>query len=76
MKQRWEVAADGPAASRPRAVAYYRHSAHDRQENSIPIQQGQVRKWAADNGIVIIREFRDASKSGFAAEGRPGGTGR
>lgn len=29
-----------------RAVAYYRHSAQDRQENSIPIQQDQVREWA------------------------------
>ena len=26
-----------------RAVAYYRHSAQDRQENSISIQQDQVR---------------------------------
>ena len=40
-----------------RAVAYYRHSAQDRQENSIPIQQDQVREWARANGVEIIQEF-------------------
>ncbi|MBN2559745.1 MAG: recombinase family protein [Phycisphaerae bacterium] len=53
-----------------RAVAYYRHSAQDRQENSVEIQQDQVRKFAADNGIEIIREFADRGKSGLSAEGR------
>ena len=56
---------------RPRAVAYYRHSAQDRQENSIPIQQEQVREWAEKNGVEIIKEFADAGKSGLNAEGRP-----
>ena len=54
-----------------RAVAYYRHSAQDRQENSIPIQQDQVREWAGKNGVEIIHEFADAGKSGLNAEGRP-----
>lgn len=53
-----------------RAVAYYRHSAQDRQENSVEIQQDQVRKFAQDNGIEIIREFADRGKSGLSAEGR------
>jgi DNA invertase Pin-like site-specific DNA recombinase len=52
-------------------VAYYRHSAQDRQENSIPIQQDQVREWAANNGVEIIQEFADAGRSGLTAEGRP-----
>ena len=55
-----------------RAVAYYRHSAQDRQENSIAIQQDQVRLWAESNGIEIIHEFMDPGKSGLTAEGRPG----
>ena len=55
-----------------RAVAYYRHSAQDRQENSISIQQDQVRPWAESNGVEIIHEFVDAGRSGLTAEGRPG----
>jgi DNA invertase Pin-like site-specific DNA recombinase len=53
-------AADEPIVVRPRAVAYYRHSAQDRQENSIPIQREQVRQWAEKNGVEIIDEFEDA----------------
>jgi hypothetical protein len=68
----WEIpAADEPAVVRPRAVAYYRHSAQDRQENSIPIQREQVHQWAEKNGVEIIEEFEDAGKSGLNAEGRP-----
>lgn len=68
----WEIAnADGPAIARPLAVAYYRHSAQDRQENSIPIQREQVQEWAEKNGVEIIHEFEDAGKSGLNAEGRP-----
>ena len=51
-------------------MAYYRHSAQDRQENSIPIQQDQVREWTGKNGVEIIHEFADAGKSGLNAEGR------
>jgi len=53
-----------------KAVAYYRHSAEDRQEYSIPIQQGQVRKFAEEHGIEIIREFADYGKSGLSTKGR------
>ena len=65
----WEI--DLPDANAPvlmRAVAYYRHSAQDRQENSISIQQDQVRTWARENGVEIIREFCDAGRSGLNAE--------
>jgi len=68
----WEIGlpdADAPALVR--AVAYYRHSPQDRQENSIPIQQDQVRAWAKENGVEIIREFCDAGRSGLNSEGRP-----
>jgi DNA invertase Pin-like site-specific DNA recombinase len=57
---------------RPRAVAYYRHSAQDRQENSVSIQQEQVRQWAQQNGVEIVQEFADRGKSGLTAEGRDG----
>ncbi|MCA9234228.1 MAG: recombinase family protein [Planctomycetales bacterium] len=69
----WEVneaaGANSPAAIR--AVAYYRHSAQDRQENSIPIQQDQVREWAKTHGVEIIHEFADHGRSGLTSEGRP-----
>ncbi len=55
-----------------RAVAYYRHSAQDRQENSVAIQQEQVQQWARENGIEIIHEFSDRGKSGLTAQGRDG----
>ena len=54
------------------AVAYYRHSARDRQENSVAIQQDLVRKWAEENGVDVIHEFVDRGKSGLTAEGRHG----
>lgn len=69
----WERSVDN--ARQPslsiRAVAYYRHSAQDRQENSISIQQDQVQAWAQNNGVEIIHEFMDPGKSGLTAEGRP-----
>lgn len=67
----WEGTPALETVPRVRAVAYYRHSAQDRQENSIPIQQDQVREWAHKNGVEIIREFADAGKSGLTSEGRP-----
>ena len=66
----WTQGGDAPV--RPRAVAYYRHSAQDRQENSIPIQQEQVQKWANERGIEIIQQFADHGKSGLSAEHRNG----
>jgi len=57
-------------ARKYRAVAYYRHSAQDRQENSVEIQQDQVRQFAAENDIEIIHEFADRGKSGLSTEGR------
>lgn len=66
-----ESALSGSAPAIARGVAYYRHSAQDRQENSIPIQQDQVREWARTNGVEIIHEFADHGRSGLTAEGRP-----
>ena len=37
-----------------RAIAYYRHSAQDRQKNSIEIQRDAVRKFADENDMEII----------------------
>lgn len=53
-----------------KAVAYYRHSAEDRQEYSIPIQQEQIRKLAHEHGIEIVEEFKDYGKSGLGIKGR------
>jgi DNA invertase Pin-like site-specific DNA recombinase len=65
-----EQPATAPAVPRFRGVAYYRHSARDRQENSVAIQQELVQKWAKENGVDIIHEFSDRGKSGLTAEGR------
>ncbi len=53
-----------------RAVAYYRHSAQDKQEYSVEIQQEHVRKFAADNGIEVIKEFADRGISGVGVKDR------
>jgi len=72
MKHWWEIATpQTPEAPKLRTVAYYRHSAQDRQENSIPIQQDQVRQFTQEFGIEIIKEHADAGKSGLDVEGRP-----
>jgi len=71
MKHWWETATpQAPEAPRLRAVAYYRHSAQDRQKNSIPLQQEQVRQFAQEHGIEIVKESADAGKSGLNVEGR------
>ena len=68
----WETdQGNGDGPPKVRAVAYYRHSAQDRQENSIPIQRDQVREWADQHGVEIIKEFSDHGKSGLNSEGRP-----
>ncbi len=54
-----------------KAVAYYRHSREDGQQNSIPIQREQVRQWAEEHGVEIIHEFADPGRSGLTAEDRP-----
>ena len=61
-----------PVKPKVRAVAYYRHSAKDRQENSVAIQQELVQKWAGEHGVDIVHEFSDRGKSGLTAEGRDG----
>jgi DNA invertase Pin-like site-specific DNA recombinase len=75
-RQWWTSRSPDSAAKPPllRAVAYYRHSAQDRQENSVTLQQEHVRPWAIANGIEIIHEFDDRGKSGLTAEGRHGFT--
>lgn len=55
----------------PAAVAYYRHSSQCGQENSVEIQQDNVRAFAEQHQVRIVREFADRGKSGLNAEGRP-----
>ena len=66
----WWKGAPPASAPQARAVAYYRHSAQDKQENSIPLQQEQVRAWAEGHGIEISQEFSDAGVSGLSTERR------
>jgi len=53
------------------AVAYYRHSAQNRQKNSIEIQRAKVHEFAQKNNIEIVAEYIDAGVSGLTAD-RPG----
>jgi DNA invertase Pin-like site-specific DNA recombinase len=54
-----------------KAIAYYRHSAEDKQENSIAIQREHTQKFAREHHIDIIHEETDEGKSGLLAS-RPG----
>lgn len=54
-----------------RAVAYYRHSAEDKQENSVPIQREHAEKFAELHKLEIIHEEADQGVSGLTAN-RPG----
>ncbi len=72
MNQWWvRPSAKDPVDSKDfRAIAYFRHSAQDRQENSVPLQREQVTKWATEHGITITKEFADCGKSGLSTEHR------
>jgi len=54
--------------SQKRAIAYYRHSAEDKQENSVAIQRDHAQKLAKENNIEIIHEEADEGKSGLSAD--------
>jgi DNA invertase Pin-like site-specific DNA recombinase len=56
-------------APQPRAVAYYRTTAE--HEGSIEDQRQQVRKWAEEHGVEIVREFADEGAPSFSADERP-----
>ena len=50
-----------------KAIAYYRHSAEDKQENSVAIQRQHIQKFANEHSIEIIHEEADEGKSGLLA---------
>ena len=52
---------------RKKAIAYYRHSAEDKQENSVAIQRQHTEKFAREHNIEIIHEEADEGKSGLLA---------
>lgn len=52
------------------AVAYYRHSAEDKQENSVLIQKEHAERFAQEHGIKIIHEEADEGVSGLT-DNRP-----
>lgn len=59
------------SAKRRKAVAYYRHSAEDKQENSVPLQRDFVHELLKKHDIEIIHEEADEGVSGLTAN-RPG----
>ena len=66
----WKFEEPKPAQKNFRAVAYYRHSAEIGQENSVEIQQDNVRAFAQKYNIEIIAEYADRGKSGLTVDGR------
>src|ERR1035437_10535266 len=54
--------------TRKKAVAYYRHSAEDKQENSVPIQRQHATKFAAEHNIDIIHEEADEGETGLTSD--------
>jgi len=53
--------------TRKKAIAYYRHSAEDKQENSVAIQRQHTQKFANEHNIEIIHEEADEGKTGLLA---------
>jgi len=51
--------------TRKKAVAYYRHSAEDKQENSVAIQRQHAEKFAREHNIEIIHEEADEGETGL-----------
>lgn len=54
-----------------KAIAYYRHSAEDKQENSVTIQNDHALKFSSDNDLQLIHYESDEGVSGLSAA-RPG----
>jgi len=54
-----------------KAVAYYRCSVNDFDQQAILRQQDCVRKWAAANEVEIIREFCDLGPERTASGDQP-----
>lgn len=50
-----------------KAIAYYRHSAEDKQENSVAIQRQHTERFAREHNIEIIHDEADEGKSGLLA---------
>lgn len=48
-----------------KAIAYYRHSAEDKQENSVAIQRQHIEKFAKEHNIQVIHEEADEGVSGL-----------
>ncbi len=53
---------------RKKGVAYYRHSAKDKQENSVPIQRGHTHNFTNAHFVEIIHEEADEGESGLSAD--------
>lgn len=59
------------SAAGVRAVAYFRSSVEGDDGRSIIVQQDLVRRWAAANGLEIIREFCDVGPAKVSPDDRP-----
>lgn len=66
-KPRQHEAKTAPAK---KAVAYYRLSAHEEKDVPIRVQREQVREFAEENGIEIVAEFSDRSRTRLCGKGK------
>lgn len=53
---------------KPKAIAYYRHSAEDKQENSVLIQSKDTEKLLAQHSVELIHTDADEGVSGVNAK--------
>ena len=55
--------------NRPKkAVAYYRHSGENKQENSVSIQRDHAQQFVRENNMEIIHEEADEGKTGLTSD--------
>jgi DNA invertase Pin-like site-specific DNA recombinase len=57
--------------TKKKAIAYYRHSAEDKQENSVTIQNDHAEEFVAQHDLGLIHYESDEGVSGLSAS-RPG----
>lgn len=51
-----------------KAIAYYRHSAKDKQENSVEIQQEHIKNFCKEHNIDLLHEEADRGYSGLSSD--------
>ena len=61
-----------PFAPGTAVYGYARDSGHADQELSVPQQVAQMRRFAAEHGLAVVRIFKDEARPGSTTVGREG----